>query len=410
MAQAKFILKEPNSKEDTLIYLFYNFNNQRLKYSFGQKINPKFWNFEKQRVKEIRTFPEYAEFNSMLNNIETTVNNIYRKLVNDNITPTPQLLKEHLNAKLADKQTVAKITTFFDFIEELIKNSTKKTSTVIHYKQTFRMLKEYCTNFNKSISFDDINLDFYESFVNYLRNKGYAENTIGGYIKHIKVFMNEAIDRKLTNNIEFKSKKFKKVSEITDKIYLNLVEIQKIYKLDLSKNVKLEKVRDLFIIACYTGLRFSDLKQITSSNFINNGTQLKIKTEKTGEFVVIPLHKTVNEIVRKYKNDIPTLISNQKMNDYLKDIAKIAKIKDKVSISITKGGEKQTEVFEKWQLVTVHTARRSFATNMYLLDIPTISIMKITGHRTEKAFLLYIKISQEENANKLLNHPFFKQT
>lgn len=410
MAQAKFILKEPNSKEDTLIYLFYNFNNQRLKYSFGQKINPKFWNFEKQRVKEIRTFPEYAEFNSMLNNIETSVNNIYRKLVNDNITPTPQLLKEHLNATLADKQTVAKIITFFDFIEELIKNSTKKGSTVIHYKQTFRMLKEYCVNFNKNVSFEDINLDFYESFVNYLRNRGYAENTIGGYIKHIKVFMNEAIDRKLTNNFEFKSRKFKKTAEITDKIYLNLAEIQRIYKLDLSKNLKLEKVRDLFVIACYTGLRFSDLKQITSNNFINKGTQLKIKTEKTGEFVVIPLHKTVIEIFQKYNNDIPTIISNQKMNDYLKDIAKLSEINDNVSISITKGGIKQTDVFEKWQLVTVHTARRSFATNMYLLDIPTISIMKITGHRTEKAFLLYIKISQEENANKLLNHPFFKQS
>lgn len=409
MAQAKFTLKEPKGKEDTLIYLFYNFNNQRLKYSFGQKINPKFWNFEKQRVKETKSFPEYSEFNSMLNSIETTINNIYRKLVNDEIVPTPSVLREALDNTLSGKKDIQKQISFFSFIESLISNSTKMRGTIIHYKQTFRVLKEYCSSVGKDTSFEDINLDFYESFVNYLYTRGYADNTIGGYIKHIKVFMNEAIERKLTNNTEFRSRRFKRTQEITDKIYLNLEEVNRLYQLDLSKDTKLEKVRDLFIVGCFTGLRFSDLTQITANNFINNKTQLKLKTEKTGEFVVIPLHKTVNEIVRKYNNEIPNVISNQKMNDYLKEIAKLAKLNEKISISMTKGGVKQSEVFEKWQLVTVHTARRSFATNMFLLDIPTISIMKITGHKSERAFLLYIKITQEENANKLLNHPFFKQ-
>jgi site-specific recombinase XerD len=409
MAQAKFTLKEPNGKADTLIYLFYNFNTQRLKYSFGQKINPKFWNFEKQRVKETKAFPEYAEFNSMLNSIETTINNIYRKLINDDIVPTPALLRETLDSTLLGKKDVQKQMSLFSFIDSLISNSTKKQGTIIHYKQTLRVLKEYCSFESKNISFEDINLNFYESFVSYLYSREYAENTIGGYIKNIKVFMNEAIERKLTNNTEFRSRRFKKTQETTDKIYLNLEEVQKLYLLDLSGNKKLEKVRDLFIVACFTGLRFSDLTQITPNNFINNGSLLKIKTEKTGEFVVIPLHKTVHEIFRKYKNEIPNIISNQKMNDYLKEIAKIAGFNEKISNSITKGGIKKTVVSEKWQLVTVHTARRSFATNMYLLDIPTISIMKITGHRTEKAFLLYIKFTQEENANKLLNHPFFKQ-
>jgi site-specific recombinase XerD len=409
MAQAKFTLKEPNGKADTLIYLFYNFNTQRLKYSFGQKINPKFWNFEKQRVKETKAFPEYTEFNSMLNSIETTINNIYRKLINDDIVPTPALLRETLDNTLLGKKDVQKQMSLFSFIDSLISNSTKKQGTIIHYKQTLRVLKEYCSFESKNISFEDINLNFYESFVSYLYSREYAENTIGGYIKNIKVFMNEAIERKLTNNTEFRSRRFKKTQETTDKIYLNLEEVQKLYLLDLSGNKKLEKVRDLFIVACFTGLRFSDLTQITPNNFINNGSLLKIKTEKTGEFVVIPLHKTVHEIFRKYKNEIPNIISNQKMNDYLKEIAKIAGFNEKISNSITKGGIKKTVVSEKWQLVTVHTARRSFATNMYLLDIPTISIMKITGHRTEKAFLLYIKFTQEENANKLLNHPFFKQ-
>lgn len=409
MATAKFVLKEPNSKEETLIYLLFSFNNQRFKYSFNEKINPKFWNTDKQRAKETKAFVEYPEFNARLNNIENTINTLYRNLVNDNITPTPQLLREHMNNTLAEKQKVVKKLTFLEFVDDMINNSTKKQATKISYRQAYRVLQEYSNNRKVSLSFDDINLAFYNDYINFLRSQNYAENTVGSHIKRLKLFMNEAFDRQLTSNIEFKSLRFKKPQETTEKIYLNLKEVEKLYSLDLSNNKALERVRDLFVIGCYTGLRFSDLSQITTDNFVNDGAQLKVKTEKTGEIVVIPLHKTVKEIVAKYDNNIPTVISNQKMNDYLKDIAKLAKLDNNISISITRGGIKQTQVCEKWELVTTHTARRSFATNMYLLDIPTISIMKITGHKTEKAFLLYIRISQEENANKLLSHPFFQQ-
>ena len=95
------------------------------------------------------------------------------------------------------------------------------------------------------------------------------------------------------------------------------------------------------------------------------------------------------------------------MNEYVKELAELAKLNETILISFTQGGIKQTKTFLKHQLITMHTARRSFATNAYLMGVPTISIMKITGHRTEKAFLKYIKISQEDNANKLVHHPFF---
>lgn len=262
MATAKFILKEPNSKTDTLIYLMFTFNNQRLKYSFNEKINPKFWNSGKQRAKETRSFVEYPEFNARLDKVEAAINNAYRKLVNDDIIPTPQLLRESLNESLADKQKVTQKLSLFDFVDELIANSIKKQGTIIHYKQALRILREYCQdNKIKNFSFDDITLDFYENFINYLRSREYAENTIGGYIKHVKTFMNEAFDRKLTTNLEFKSSRFKKLQETTDKIYLSLDEIDKLYKLDLSHMRKLEGVRDLFIIGCYTGLRFSDFRK-----------------------------------------------------------------------------------------------------------------------------------------------------
>jgi integrase len=244
--------------------------------------------------------------------------------------------------------------------------------------------------------------------VKFCLDKGLGTNTIGSYIKNVKVFMNEAFDRKLTTNIEYKNRRFKTIEEETESIYLTKEEIAEIYSFDLSDNKKLDNVRDMFIIGCYTGLRYSDLMLINDKNLIDKNTKLKIKTEKTGELVIIPLHKYIREILKKH-NGIPNyMISNQKMNEYLKELGELVGIKDKVLISSTKGGVKQNQSFKKFELITVHTARRSFATNAYLMDIPSISIMKITGHRTEKAFLKYIKISQEDNANKLINHPFFK--
>ncbi len=163
----------------------------------------------------------------------------------------------------------------------------------------------------------------------------------------------------------------------------------------------------MFIIACYSGLRFSDLRTLKSENIIDGSNFIKIKTEKTGEFVIIPMHRYVREIYLKYNHGLPAIMSNQKMNDYLKEIGEKAKLQEMIKIGITKGGKIEHETYKKFQLISSHTARRSFATNAYLKNVPSISIMKITGHQTEKVFMKYIRISQEENATKLREHPFF---
>jgi len=134
-----------------------------------------------------------------------------------------------------------------------------------------------------------------------------------------------------------------------------------------------------------------------------------VRTHKTGELVVIPMNWVMEELTKKYKGHFPKGLTNQDINKELKQIGKEAKINEKVSLSKTKGGLRVDTISEKWKLITTHTARRSFATNMYLAGIPTISIMKITGHKTEVSFLKYIKISQEDNAYKLLEHPYFNQ-
>ncbi len=418
MANALFNLKKPESKdklktkdkkenEKTLIFLIFRYENKKFKYSTGINILPKLWNPELQQARLVREFLlEGMEINTTLSNYKALVGNIYRQIKNDGKIVTNELLKAGMDKALQKSNAIEK-GNFIAFVDASINNSIKRPNTIKHYNQTLRLLKEYKEHSKKELTFDDINLDFYENFTKFCLKKKYSNNTLGGFIKHVKVFMNEAFDRKLTNNIEFKSKKFKTIEEETENIYLTISEIEAIYKHDLSENKRLDLVRDMFVISCYTGLRYSDLMQLSNMNLIDKNTKLKIKTEKTGEIVIIPLNKHIREILKKHDGLPSYSITNQKMNEYLKELAELVKLNDKVVLSSTKGGIKTEESFFKYNLVTVHTARRSFATNAYLMDVPSISIMKITGHRTEKAFLKYIKISQEENANKLASHPFF---
>jgi len=407
MANVNFFLKEPTSDEETLIYLYFSYNKRRLKYSTGEKILVKFWNSENKRAKQTKKFPEYPEFNARLDNIEKEVKNAYRKILNDGEEPTNNKIKNELDKALRFSDT-KEVKDLFSFIENYIKEneSVKSGATIKTYKALQRNLKSYASEKNRRIDFEDIDLNFYDSFLGFLIGKGYSQNTIGKNIQILKTLLNAATDRGINKYFGYKHSKFKRLSEESDSIYLNLAELESIYKLNLSNDKPLEKVRDLFIVACFTGLRFSDFTKLKKENF--NDGKIKIRTEKTDETVIIPQHKYVRAILKKYKNEIPEPLSNPKMNLLIKHIGLVAKIKTKIEVSITKGGKVEKEIKKKHELITTHTARRSFATNLYLQEIPTITIMKITGHKTERSFLKYIKISQEENANKLMNHPFFK--
>ena len=413
MANIRFILKEPKGNKETLIYLIYYFPNNRLKYSTGEIINPMYWDSSTQRVNEkIKVTPIVKEknksINIQLNRYISKVEDILTDCKKQNIVPENKLLKSELDKEFKKDITPAnKPLTFLEYIPEYIKTSNKKEGSKKANRVTLKHLLSYKETQKKQLNFENINLDFYDDFIKYMKGKNYSLNSIGGHIKTIKVFMNNAADRGLHSNKDYLNKRFKVMTEKTETIYLTDGELQRLYELDLSKNSRLDKVRDLFLIGCRTGLRFSDLKQITPENITDNGQMIRLKTIKTDEFVVIPLHWTVKEILKKYDDDVPRVISNQKMNNYLKELGKIAGINENVRLSKTTGGMRVNSNFKKYELITVHTARRSFATNMYLQDIPSISIMKITGHQTEKAFLTYIKISQEDNAKKLLKHQYF---
>lgn len=427
MASIKFYLTRPQAKEETSIYFLFSYgifqvlpNGKKkylpLKYYTNLSILPDNWDAKTGRPltptaknKRVNAIA-YKELNAALNNIEVTVKDILRRIENDGIKPTNELLTAELDSIYKAYKNVTPIATdnLLSFIENYISICDRKPLTIKGYKQTQRELKDYSLARNKALSFSEIDLDFYFDFIEHLTAKGYSPNTIGTRIKDLKMFMNEAYDRGLHTNLDFKKKRFKKPSEETFSVYLSSEELTKIYNLNLTSSKRLDKVRDLFIIGCFTGLRFSDLSQLTANNVSIDGT-ITIKTIKTEHTVVIPLHAIVKQILEKYEYNLPKVPSNQKFNDYIKDIAKLADITETIYIDKKKGDLSYKQTIPKWQLVTSHTARRSFATNAFIAGVPTISIMKITGHKTESSFMKYIKISEKENALQLRTHSFFNQ-
>jgi integrase len=316
--------------------------------------------------------------------------------------------------------------TLFSFIESFIKNSetrpNPKTGRPVSYKMrreyevSFGYLKQFAEKNKRTIDFKDIDLKFYDEFTQFLqgsssnphakdeneRAKKLAVNTIGKKIQTLKIFLNAAKDENKNRFEAYKSSKFKALTEEAETIYLTESELTKLYEHDLSDNSSFDRVRDLFLVGCWTGCRFSDISQITPEN-ISEGF-INLKQYKTGKKVIIPLHPIVTSILNKYGGTLPEVISNQNFNDYLKDIARLSGIDEATHKAITKGGIKVSTAYKKWELVTTHTARRSFATNLYKSGFPTLSIMAITGHTTEKAFLKYIKVTPDEHAKKLQLH------
>jgi integrase len=466
MAKISFYLTNPKSKNETNLYCLINYGLYRivngskkylpLKYYTDIAIYPDLWNKESNRAKESNRWanPEafdigiqavkesarknYYSVNSKIETFERNAKELIHQLTENGNPPTLEKLKTELDKlykpdKVLTKGEVPK--DLFSFIDYLIDNSNNKLSTLKSYKVVKRNLLDYQTAKRCVINFNNIDIDFYNSFVDYLTKPtksktktgkiittlGLSKNTIGTRIKILKTFVSEASERGINVPTDYKKKSFKVLKEETNSIYLTESELLQMYYIEtspnsldiLSKEYKtdklpeyLAKVRDLFLIGCYTGLRFSDLSKLNKDNITSDDT-INVKTQKTNQNVVVPIHPITKHIFEKYNFQLPRAISNQKFNDYLKDVAKIAGINELIYTEITKGGFKLSESTEKYNLVTSHTARRSFATNAFLADMPSISIMKITGHKTESAFMKYIKMSAKDNAKKMQSHKFF---
>lgn len=302
----------------------------------------------------------------------------------------------------------AKITTLFQFVDKFIATAhtrkDKNTGRVLvhnniqQYRATEKHLKAFAQSIGKTdFDFSEIDSNFYDKFVSYLQGLEFTQNSVGKHIKVLKTILNEATVQNINTSSSYNQ--FHVFTEETDTIYLNEKELQQLKDVDLSKTPYLDRVRDWFLLLAWTGCRFSDLSKIAKTD-IKDGF-ITFRQQKTNNKVTIPLHPIVTEILEKYAYHLPTEISNQKFNEYVKEACRIAEINGTETMTCTVGGKLIAEKFEKWERISSHTGRRSFCTNMYKRQLPTLMIMSISGHRTEKSFLKYIKVRQDEHAQMM---------
>ena len=409
MANVKFLLRKPEDEQPQAIYVSYRFGrNDKFLYALPIKTEAIFWDADRQRVKSSKYCSYTDEVNAAIVAISAKVETFIADSARDGRTVTKDRLKELLDAHFGKgKANKLDFHHFFKaYIEECDtrmngrrggQNVTYKTKR--EYARTYEYIQQYEKKHKIHLSFADIDQGFITSFVGYLQSLNLATNTIAHKVISLKALMRAAVERELTDNERWKY--YKNATEDTEAVALTEAELEKIRRCNLKRHPHLAEIRDLFLLGCWTGLRFSDVIRLRPEHIQDD--MIVIQQQKTDNFVTIPIHPVFKEIWERY-GGIPLTISNQKFNDHIKEVCMAARINESVLKSITKGGKRITTQYKKWQLVSSHTGRRSFATNLYKSGFPSISIMQITGHKTEAAFLKYIKVTPQEHAKLLMQH------
>lgn len=435
MVNPTFKLRKPRTGVPVSIYLSLYYKSKKFVYGTGKLIVPELWNDKTARPitrgKNFDKLPsqkkiQIQNIKNRLENISVEVQKYFSYCEQQNIAPSPAGMRARLDAeilgKVATKPTKDVKTELNEFITEFIegietgqilteKGKRYTVGTIKNYKGFQTQFNNYQSDRRKRLKFTDITIDFYDDYVAFFNSKNYSPNTIGRHIKGLKVVMGAAFEKGLHNNTEFRRKKFKTIEVETDAIYLNIAELNALAKLDLSKEPHMELVRDVFLVGCYTAQRYSDYSRISPEHIrtTDEGTKvIELQQQKTKIDVVIPIGQDLDRILKKYDYKLPKTYS-QKVNDRIKILGRRAGITKPTSTTKRKNGFEVRVNVPKCELIKTHTARRSGATNMYKAKIPSIAIMKITGHQTEREFLKYIKVGADENANRLALHPFFNQ-
>ena len=276
--------------------------------------------------------------------------------------------------------------------------------TIKAYKVLFSKIGEYSRG--KDIPFEKIDSKFNEKFQGFMYDQNFSANYYGNFIKNLKATMQRAFEEELHTNLAFK--KFKAIKVESTSIALTDSELRTLKKLEF-KNPKYEKYRDIFLLGCYTALRFSDYRRIAKEHIKEQQDfkVIEIIVKKGSQKLVIPLRPEAIQILEKYEYRLPK-ISRQKLNDALKEIKKIAGFNEMIETQKIKGGKEIIKMVPKFELMKTHVARRTGATLMYKAGIPTLDIAEITGHRTESQLLKYIKVTKKETAKRLALNAFFK--
>ena len=402
--------------ENAPIRMRVNFASKRIEFTTGYRIDSAKWDADKQRVKNgcSNKLKQLAsEINASLLEYYTEIQSIFKRFEVEDVMPTPEQIKEAFNAlhKLVSEEPKPKkealpcdfFQVFDDFVEDCGRQNNWTDSTF----EKFAAVKNHLTNFREGLAFEFFDERGLNDYVGYLRDvKEMRNTTIGKQLSFLKWFLRWAFKKGVHQNNAYDSYKPKLKSTQKKIIFLTWDELNRLREFKIPSNKQaLERVRDVFLFQCFTGLRYSDVFNLRRSDI--KGDHIEVTTVKTSDSLIIELNKHSKAILDKYKdvafedNKVLPVITNQKMNDYLKELAELADIDEPIRQTYYKGNERIDEVTPKYALLGTHAGRRTFICNALALGIPPQVVMKWTGHSDYKAMKPYIDIADDIKANAM---------
>ncbi len=397
MKAVTYFLRDTKADKETPINAFFHFDGHQVKLSTGTKIHPKNWNPTKQRAKR-GTMYETA-INDRLDRIAVVLADIYTRLRNNGIAPTPELVKEQFWA--IDRPAPAsalRSMDIFEAYERFITNANTRPATVETYRRAKNHLQSFAKAYGLQLTFERIDSMFFEKFTRYLINvAGLNNNSTWNVIKNLKVFLKGAEKEGLTTNTAYREFSVQPYQPAL--IYLTQDELSKLHTLDLADSPRLDHARNLFLLQCYTGLRYSDLAQLRPEHITPEG--IRIFMVKTGDSLTVPLSRPAREILAKFPDCRIRVITNQKLNNYVKELAKLAEINTPWQLVEFRGTQRVERTAPKYELIGTHTGRRTFVTLSLEKGIRPETLMKITGHKNLKTLYRYAVVTNRVSAMEL---------
>ncbi|WNH10556.1 tyrosine-type recombinase/integrase [Thalassobellus suaedae] len=410
--RSTFNIKEPKGDKETLILFSAYFKDEGRKfvYSTGEAINPKEWDFENRQPNDLSGRSERAnkhraikrQLDRYSNFFSDTIQNF--KLANREILISE--IKENFDVEF--KRTKSISSKFFDvydiFLTEKKNDYTEDANsqtTIKRYEYNKKLLFDFQSYRNKKIHFNQINKAFYNIFIGFcIDEKSHSANTLRRNVGLLKTFLYWALEGGYTYKTDFQKFKAPKAQQ-TDEVALTMEQVEKVFEFDLSNNKRLEKVRDLFVFGCVTGMRYSNYSKVGKKD-IQNGI-IKVRDEKNNDKTLeIPLNEFSVYILKKYDYNLPR-ISNQRFNDYIKEVFQLLGYDEDVKKTIKIGKDLIEQINPLYERISSHTARRSFITIMKNKKIPDKIIMSFTGHKSLEVFNKYYKPNNDDKKDFMQN-------
>jgi integrase len=377
----------------TVIYVQYTYDRKPKYFNTGKKIEPEYWDEANQCVK--RSYRGYTTINDFIKSRRRVIEEIVIDAQKRNIKPTLEYVEQQY--ELISAPTLPEANKdFFQLFEQCLNEDQHTTvlSTIKQRRTAMNHLKAYQTYSKRKITLEAITLDFYNKFTSYLISvANLSPNTIGAIIKNLKIFLNKMTETGINTNLAFQHKNFSKPSAPVDLIALTQEELDQLFYADLSRHTRLAKVRDLFVFGCVTGLRFSDIENLKPENF--RPDTIDFITLKTRDRLSIPLVPYARAILARYEGKLPEVMSNQKMNDYLKELCQLCGIDDPVQKVRYVGSARIESKAPKFEMVSTHTARRTFITLALERGTRPEIVMRITGHKDIKTMMKYVRLTDK---------------